>query len=95
MELNREQVKAIAKLAAIQLDDAEVNRFVTELSHILDHIDQLKEVNIEGVAPTNQVTGLTSVTRPDVVVEFLDRQALLDTFPETENGLLKLQNKKP
>lgn len=95
MELSKEQVKAIAKLAAIKLDEAEVEKFVTELSHILDHIDQLKEVNIEGVEPTNQVTGLTSVTRPDVVVEFADRQALLDTFPEAENGSLKLQNKKP
>lgn len=94
MELNKAQVKAIAKLAAIQLGDAEADKFVTELSHILDHIDQLKEVNVDGVEPTNQVTGLTSVTRPDVVVEFADRQALIDTFPESENGFLKLQNKK-
>lgn len=94
MELSKEQVKAIAKLAAIQLDDAEVDKFVTELSHILDHIDQLKEVNVDGVEPTNQVTGLTSVARPDVVTTFSDRQALLDTFPESESGWLKVKNKK-
>lgn len=95
MELTKQQVKDIARLAAIQLSEAEVVRFQTELSHILDHIDMLKKINVDNVEPTQQVTGLVSVTRPDVVEEWSDREALLATFPEHEQGFLKLQNKKP
>lgn len=94
MELDKKQVRAIARLAAIQLDETEVNRFQQELSHILDYIDQLKEVDVEGVEPTQQVTGLTHITRPDVVEDSSEREAIMAAFPEAQTGFLKVSNKK-
>lgn len=94
MELDKKQVIAIARLAAIKLDEAEVNRFQTELSKILQYIDQLKEVDVEGVEPTAQVTGLTGVTRPDVVEDSVEREAIIAAFPDAQAGFLKVPNKK-
>lgn len=94
MELDRKQVIAIARLAAIKLDEAEVDRFQMELSKILGHIDQLKEVDVDGVEPTQQVTGLTNVTRPDVVEESTEREAIVADFPDAQAGFLKVPNKK-
>lgn len=94
MELDKKQVVAIARLAAIKLDEAEVNRFQTELSAILKYIDQLKEVNVDGVEPTQQVTGLTQVTRPDVVEDAGVQAAIIHSFPVSEGGFLKVPNKK-
>lgn len=94
MELSKDQVKAIARLAAIKLNEAEIIRFQGELSHILDHLDQLKELDVAGVEPTHQVTGLVQVTRPDVVAPPADRERILDAFPERQDDYLKLPNKK-
>ena len=56
----------MAELARIALSDAEVEKFQTQLSGILEYVGQLGEVNTDGIEPTSQVTGLTNVTRPDV-----------------------------
>ncbi len=65
MKLTKEQVLHIAKLARLQLSDAEVEKFQTQLSGILAYVDQLQEVDTAHVEPTRQVTKNVSVTRPD------------------------------
>ena len=67
MKLTKQQVQHVATLARIGLTDAEVTKFQTQLSGILDYVEQLNEVNTDGVEPTAQVTGLTNVTREDEV----------------------------
>ena len=67
MKLTKQQVQHVATLARIGLTPAEVTKFQTQLSGILDYVEQLNEVNTDGVEPTAQVTGLTNVTREDEV----------------------------
>ncbi len=67
MSLTPEQVRHVAKLARLRLSEAEVEKFSTQLSSILDYVVILNEVDTEGVAPTSQVTGLENVTRKDEV----------------------------
>lgn len=67
MPLSPAQVRHIAKLARLEISDAEVEKYVRELSSILDYIEKLKEVNTDGVEPTAQVTGLANAFRDDVV----------------------------
>lgn len=67
MKLTKQQVQHVATLARIGLTPAEVEKFQTQLSGILDYVEQLNEVNTDGVEPTAQVTGLTNVTREDEV----------------------------
>ena len=77
------QVRHIAKLARLNLDDAEVEKYAKELTNILGYIEMLQEVDTKGVEPTAQVTGRANVLRDDVIWEtpIAEPDALLATSP--------------
>ena len=64
-KLTREDVFKLARLARLELSEAEIEEFAGELSNILDYVEQLQGVDVKGLKPTNQVTGLTNVMRAD------------------------------
>src|SRR4051812_44132427 len=66
-KLTREDVLKLARLARLQLSDEEVEEYSSELSQILEYVEQLGTVDVTGLQPTNQITGLTNVMRPDEV----------------------------
>lgn len=93
MKLTKDQVQHVGALARIGLKEAEIEKFQTQLSGILDYVSQLNEVNTEGVPPTAQVTGLTNVTREDVVVAFASTDKLLESSPlPIEKHQIKVKN---
>jgi len=65
--LNDEQVRHVAKLARLELSDEDVTKFGGQLNKVLGYMDILKEVDVDGVEITNQVTGLSNAMRDDVV----------------------------
>lgn len=65
--LSEEEVRHVAKLARIDLDDGEVKKFTGQLSGVFGYMDILKEVDTEGVEETSQVTGLKNVLGVDEV----------------------------
>jgi aspartyl-tRNA(Asn)/glutamyl-tRNA(Gln) amidotransferase subunit C len=67
MSLDKATVSHIAHLARIKVDDAQLETMVGELNNILSWIEQLEEVDTEGVAPLASVTGHTLPLRADVV----------------------------
>ena len=67
--LSDDDVRHIAKLARLQLSDAEVKKFSKELTSILEYMEMLNEVNTENVEATAQVTGLTNALREDELRE--------------------------
>jgi len=91
-KLTREDVLKLASLARISLSDEEVEEFSEELSAILQYVEQLSGVDVSGLDPTNQVTGLTNVMRDDEVVDYgyqpLD---LLKNVPRRQNNLIKVK----
>jgi aspartyl-tRNA(Asn)/glutamyl-tRNA(Gln) amidotransferase subunit C len=56
MAITREEVCKIAELAKLHFSDAELGEFTEQFQHILDYIEKLKEVGIEGVEPTSHVS---------------------------------------
>lgn len=82
-QLSPEQVRHIAKLARLNLSDAEVKKHATELTSILGYIDMLREVDTKNVEATAQVTGASNSLREDVIYEspIADPDALLATSP--------------
>jgi len=90
-KLTRDDVLHLAQLARISLTDDEVDEFSSELSAILQYVEQLAGVDVTGLTPTNQVTGLTNVMRDDEVIDYgykpLD---LLKNVPEVQNNMLKV-----
>ncbi|HTU13767.1 MAG TPA: Asp-tRNA(Asn)/Glu-tRNA(Gln) amidotransferase subunit GatC [Solirubrobacterales bacterium] len=88
--IEREQVLHVAKLSRLKLSDEEVGRLEGELSSILDHVDRLAEIDIEGVEPTSHVVPLENVLRDDVPRPSLDREVALDQAPDPYNGAFRV-----
>lgn len=94
MALTLDEVKHIAKLARLDLTEAELSRFQTELSGIMEYIGTLSEVNTVGVEETAQVTGLVNRLRVDEakVTDSAVRQRLLEALPDQQDGYAKVKN---
>jgi len=91
-DLSRDDVLKLAQLARLELTDEEVEEYSRELTEILHYVEQLQGVDIDGLEPTNQVTGLTNVTRKDEVKDYgYEPKALLKNVPETENDQIKVR----
>lgn len=83
MVLTDDQVRHVAKLSRLALTDEQLQRFGGQLSDILKHMEDLNEIDVEGVEPTFQVAGgLVNVQRKDEVHPFTDDPAsLLECSP--------------
>ena len=94
MAISKEEVKHIAMLARLGLTEEEKEKFASQLSSILDYVEQLKEVDTGGVEPTAQVTGLENVMREDKIegCDKKTRDKLLKLAPETEDDLVKTKS---
>jgi aspartyl-tRNA(Asn)/glutamyl-tRNA(Gln) amidotransferase subunit C len=84
MPLSHQQVEHIARLARLNLSPEEIERYTTELTVILEYIDQLKSVNTEGVEPQNQFITAENVFREDVAEPSLPREKALANAPQQD-----------
>jgi len=84
--LDRDQVLHVARLARLELSDADVERMASELSHVLDHIEKIGELDLEGVPPTSHIVDVTNVLRADVPVPSFPREVILAAAPEPLEG---------
>jgi aspartyl-tRNA(Asn)/glutamyl-tRNA(Gln) amidotransferase subunit C len=85
--IDREQVLHVAKLARLRLSDEEVDRMSDELSSILEHVERINELDLEGVEPTSHVVDVENVLRPDEPRPSLPRERALENAPEaTDDG---------
>ena len=82
MSLDPATVRRIAKLARIGLDDGEVARLQGELGGILGWIEQLSELDVEGVEPINGVGQAALRMREDVVTVSDNAEAVLSNAPD-------------
>ena len=84
--IDRDQVLHVAKLARLKVTDDEVDRMAEELSKILEHVDTMNELDLEGVEPTSHVVDLTNVLREDVPRPGLPREKALEQAPDAADG---------
>ena len=93
MKLSRKEIEHIAKLARLDLSEAELEKSGGQLSGILGYIDMLKEVDTAGVEPTAQVTGLLNVLRDDAINEWDEdeRELALRDSPDREARFIKVK----
>jgi aspartyl-tRNA(Asn)/glutamyl-tRNA(Gln) amidotransferase subunit C len=80
--IDRDQVLHVAKLARLRLDDGEVDRMAGELSQILEHVETMNELDLDGVEPTSHVVDVTNVLREDAPRPGLDRETALEQAPD-------------
>ena len=80
--LDRAQVLHVARLARLDLNDDEVDRMAAELSNVLDHIEKIRELELEGVPPTSHVVEVTGVLWADEPRPCLPVEKVLEQAPE-------------
>ena len=86
MSVSPEQVRHIAKLARIAMSDDELDRLLPELNNILGFVEQLGEVDTDGVEPLATVIDQKLRLRDDVVNDGNIRDAILANAPEAQHG---------
>jgi aspartyl-tRNA(Asn)/glutamyl-tRNA(Gln) amidotransferase subunit C len=84
--IDREQVLHVARLARLELGEDEVARMSEELSAVLDHIQVIGELDLDGVAPTTHVVEVSNALRPDVVAPSLPHDVALANAPAVADG---------
>jgi aspartyl-tRNA(Asn)/glutamyl-tRNA(Gln) amidotransferase subunit C len=82
--IERDQVLHVARLARLRLSEEEVETMVGELSGILEHVDRIGNLDLEGVEPTSHVVALENVLRADEPRPSLPRDAALASAPSTD-----------
>ena len=87
MSIGLEDIKKIAHLARLQVNETEANKLCHDIGNILSFVDQLQSANTENIAPMANPLDATQVLRADVVTEINKRDQLQKISPLIEDGL--------
>ena len=90
MRISEEEVKHIASLAKLKLNEDEVTKYANELGQIAEFVDQLKEINVEGIKPTAHILDIKNVFRKDERKASFDREEILKNAPSKEAGCISV-----
>ena len=82
--IDREQVLHVARLARLELSEEEVARMTGELSAILDHIEKISTLDLDGVPPTSHVVDVPNALRPDEPRPSLPRDVAFAGAPSVD-----------
>ncbi len=86
MSVSKEDVRRIARLARIAVDDSRLEGLAGELNSILHWVEQLGEVDVEGVEPMTSAVDARLELREDAVTAGDDRDGVLANAPKSEEG---------
>ncbi len=88
--ISRQDVEHVARLARLELSDAELERMREQLNAILGYIDKLRELDIANVEPTSHAVPLVNVMREDEVVPCLPQDQMLANAPDRVGELFRV-----
>ncbi|MBW4651118.1 MAG: Asp-tRNA(Asn)/Glu-tRNA(Gln) amidotransferase subunit GatC [Kastovskya adunca ATA6-11-RM4] len=88
--IDREQVRKVAKLARLEINDAEEEQMAAQISSILEYFQQLSELDTENVSPTTRAIDVSNITRADELKPYLDREAMLQQAPDRDDDYFKV-----
>lgn len=90
MSISREEVEHVARLARLELTDEEIERFVDQLSAVLERARRIQSLHLDDVPPTSHPVAIQNVMRPDEVVEPLSPNDILANAPDREGPLFRV-----
>ncbi len=88
--IDRDQVLHVARLARLALTDEEIERMSGELPAILEHVERMNELDLDGVEPTSHVVALENVLRADEPRPSWERDRILDGAPDPSGGAFRV-----
>jgi aspartyl-tRNA(Asn)/glutamyl-tRNA(Gln) amidotransferase subunit C len=89
-KLSDDDVRHVAKLARLAIPDDQIHRFAEQLSGILGYVEQIGEVDVEGVEPTAVAVPMTNVLRDDTIGPMLPVDAVLQNAPDRDPPFFKV-----
>ena len=90
MSLNVDDVRKVARLSRLGLDEAAIAEYADQLSSILDLADRLGRAETENIEPMSHPLDLAARLRPDVSVPTVDREVFQSIAPDTAEGLYRV-----
>lgn len=90
MKISKEEVKHIAMLSRLELDEKEIELYQDQLSRILEYVEKLNEIDTTQIEPTSHVIELSNVFREDVVKKSMPRDEALKNAPQSTDKFFKV-----
>ena len=88
--ISKEQVKKVAELARIELNEDEIDHHSYQLEKILDYINQLEKIDTENIPCTTRAIEVVNVVRDDINEKFNETDQILDLAPSREDDFFKV-----
>jgi aspartyl-tRNA(Asn)/glutamyl-tRNA(Gln) amidotransferase subunit C len=90
MKITRAEVEHVARLARLALGEDELESLTGQMDAILGYVDQLNELDTEGIIPTAHAVPMENAFREDLVKPSLGVEAALDNAPDSGNGCFRV-----
>ncbi len=90
MAISKEEIIHIAKLASLNLSEEEIEKYTGDMQEILEFANMINNVNTEGMNETVAANEKSNVFRKDEVVNFENRELLLQNAPSQDEGMFRI-----
>ncbi len=90
MSVSKEDVKHIANLARLELNEEELEKYTKDLGNIVEFANTLSKIDVTGVEPTNHILDIKNVFRKDQLKDSYDREEILMNAPEKQAGCVSV-----
>lgn len=88
--ISKEEIIHIAKLASLNLSDEEIERYTNDMQEILEFANIINSINTDGMSETIVANEKSNVLRKDEVVNFENRELLLQNAPSQDEGMFRI-----
>ncbi len=88
--ISSDEVKKVAQLARLELNESEINQHAEQLEKILEYIKQLEKINTEDIPCTTRAIEVVNVLRKDEKKNYENTEEILDLAPSRENKFFKV-----
>ena len=88
--ISSDEVKKVAQLARLELNENEIHQHAEQLEKILEYIKQLEKINTENVPCTTRAIEVVNVLRKDEKKNYENSEEILDLAPSRENKFFKV-----
>ncbi len=88
--ISSDEVKKVAQLARLELNESEIQQHAEQLEKILDYIKQLEKINTENIPCTTRAIEVANVLRKDEKKDYTNPEELIDLAPSRENKFFKV-----
>lgn len=90
MAISKEEIVHIAKLASLNLSDAEIERYANDMTEILGFANMINSVDTDEIKETIAANENYNVFRKDEVIQSIDRDVLLQNAPSKDEGMFRI-----